>query len=169
MITRSSWQADNVTFASSPLTTMHDVPPVGLLQGVPSAPRLTRPPEYPCAGCPASLIPAITHPSLLPPPPLPLASRHASRQGYEYVLTRPHVPPGTELAVDWSAGLDPARPPGFDATEWGVRPLIFYDLHQVGLAERGGSRAGVCVCLGVLATGYVVSNMHAHCSRPRVS
>ncbi|PNW79397.1 hypothetical protein CHLRE_09g413400v5 [Chlamydomonas reinhardtii] len=55
-------------------------------------------------------------------------------QGYEYVLTRPHVPPGTELAVDWSAGLDPARPPGFDATEWGVRPLIFYDLHQ-GLAN----------------------------------
>ncbi|KAG2426117.1 hypothetical protein HYH02_014872 [Chlamydomonas schloesseri] len=51
-------------------------------------------------------------------------------QGYDYVLTRPHTPPGTELAVDWSAGLDPPRPPGFNASVSGVRPLMYYDLHK---------------------------------------
>ncbi|KAG2431465.1 hypothetical protein HXX76_009480 [Chlamydomonas incerta] len=51
-------------------------------------------------------------------------------QGYEYVLTRPHTPPGTELAVDWSVGLDPPRPPGFDAGVSGVRPLMYSGLHQ---------------------------------------
>ncbi|KAG2491275.1 hypothetical protein HYH03_010282 [Edaphochlamys debaryana] len=54
-------------------------------------------------------------------------------QGYNYVLTRPGGG-DTELAVDWSRGLDPPRPPGFDESVSGVRPLVYYNLHQ-GLDE----------------------------------
>ncbi|GLI63679.1 hypothetical protein VaNZ11_006717 [Volvox africanus] len=55
--------------------------------------------------------------------------RDLSAQGYDYVLTRPDK--DRNLAVDWSPGIDPARPPGFNSTALGSRPLIYYDLAQV--------------------------------------
>ncbi|GFR42839.1 hypothetical protein Agub_g3797 [Astrephomene gubernaculifera] len=51
-------------------------------------------------------------------------------QGYSYVLTRPQTN-GTDLAVDWSSDIDPPRPPGFNETIAGKRPLIYYDLPAV--------------------------------------
>ncbi|EFJ42183.1 hypothetical protein VOLCADRAFT_107375 [Volvox carteri f. nagariensis] len=50
-----------------------------------------------------------------------------SAQGYDYVLTRPDKN-NTNLAVDWSPGIDPPRPPGFNVSSSGSRPLIYYDL-----------------------------------------
>ncbi|GLC58980.1 hypothetical protein PLESTB_001429200 [Pleodorina starrii] len=52
-----------------------------------------------------------------------------STQGYDYVLTRPDKN-NTNLAVDWSPSVDPPRPPGFNATAEGTRPLIYYNLPE---------------------------------------
>ncbi len=46
------------------------------------------------------------------------------------MLTRPYAD-GSQLAVDWSANIDPPRPSGFNEIKYGKRPLIYYDLQQV--------------------------------------
>lgn len=47
------------------------------------------------------------------------------------MLTRPEGISGAELAVDWSGGVDPPRPPDYDMELEGPRPLRYFDLHQV--------------------------------------